>query len=53
MIQNYKKENEKKYLVQFENEYMTCDCVYFKKSFKTFCKHVIKVAAVYTIDFNL
>ena len=53
MIKNYKEENEKKYLVQFEDKYLTCDCVYFNKSFKSFCKHIIKVVIEYKIDFNL
>ena len=53
MIKNYKEEKEKKYLVRFENKYFTCNCVYFKKSFQTFCKHVIKIAIIYSIDFNL
>ena len=53
MIKNKQEENEKKYLVRFENKYFTCNCVYFNKSFKTFCKHVIRVANIYVIDFNL
>ena len=53
MIKNYKEEKEKKYLVRFQNKYLTCNCVYFNKSFKTFCKHIIRVASVYSIDFDL
>lgn len=32
---------------------MTCSCFYFKKSFRSFCKHIIKVSYTYNIDFNL
>ena len=53
VIKNYGESNEKKYIVEIKNKYMTCECVYFNKSFKTFCKHVIKVATVHSIDFNL
>ena len=54
VIKNHKEENEKIYIVQFENNIsFKCDCRYFNKSFKTFCKHMIKVSIVYSIDFNL
>ena len=41
------------YVVELEDKKMTCNCTYFKKSFRTFCKHIIKVVITYSKDFSL